>query len=65
MQMNSTASAVKDRSMYTVVFAGGVILAISFGVRSVFGGIVEPLSNEFFDGKIQIFSLSIAIQNLV
>lgn len=49
----------------TIVMAGGIILALSFGVRSVFGGIVEPISNDLFGGKVEIFSLSIAIQNLV
>lgn len=48
-----------------ILLAGGVILALSFGVRSIFGGIVEPVSNELFEGKVQIFSLSIAIQNLI
>ncbi|HEY8604483.1 MFS transporter [Tsuneonella suprasediminis] len=51
--------------MLPVILAGGVILALAFGVRSVFGGIVEPLSNDLFSGRIEIFSLSIAIQNLV
>lgn len=41
------------------------MLALSFGVRAVFGGVVEPLSNELFGGSIEVFSLSIAIQNLV
>lgn len=49
----------------TIVIAGGIVLALSFGVRAVFGGIVEPLSDDLFDGRIEIFSLSIAIQNLV
>ncbi|MEP0520144.1 MAG: MFS transporter [Hyphomicrobiales bacterium] len=52
-------------SINTIVIAGGIVLALSFGVRSMFGGIVVPLSDELFDGRIEIFSLSIAIQNLV
>ncbi len=51
--------------MLPIIFAGGMILVMAFGVRAIFGGIVEPLSQELFDGKIEIFSLSIAIQNLV
>ncbi|MGF1525407.1 MAG: MFS transporter [Candidatus Competibacterales bacterium] len=51
--------------MAIIVFAGGLILAISFGVRSVFGGFVDPLSNDLFGGSVEVFSLSIAIQNLV
>ena len=54
-----------SRDMVTIVVAGGIVLALSFGVRSVFGGVVEPLSNDLFDGRIEVISLSIAIQNLV
>ncbi len=48
-----------------IVVAGSIVLALAFGVRSVFGGIVEPLSEDLFGGRIEIFSLSLAIQNLV
>ena len=48
-----------------IILAGGIVLALSFGVRSVFGGVVEPLSRELFGGAIEVFSFSIAIQNLV
>lgn len=54
-----------NRDAMTIVIAGGIILSLSFGVRSIFGGVVEPISNDLFGGKIEIFSLSIAIQNLV
>ena len=54
-----------SRDMVTIVVAGGIVLALSFGVRSVFGGVVEPLSNDLFGGRIEVISLSIAIQNLV
>ncbi len=54
-----------NQGMMPIVLAGGVVLALAFGVRAVFGGVVEPLSNELFGGRIEIFSLSIAIQNLV
>lgn len=61
----ATAATQHHQSIKAIVIAGGVILALSFGVRSMFGGIVVPLSNELFGGRIEIFSLSIAIQNLV
>ncbi|GAB5470722.1 MAG: MFS transporter [Rhodospirillales bacterium] len=48
-----------------ILTAGSIVLALAFGVRSVFGGVVEPVSNELFGGRIEVFSLSIAIQNLV
>jgi len=63
--MANTATNAGFRSINTIVLAGGIILALSFGVRSVFGGIVEPVSNDLFGGRIEVFSLSIAIQNLV
>ncbi len=53
------------RDGLVIVVAGGIVLALSFGVRSVFGGVVEPLSAELFGGRIEVFSLSIALQNLV
>jgi len=63
---NTANTAPTDlRSINTIVLAGGIILALSFGVRSVFGGVVEPVSNDLFGGRIEVFSLSIAIQNLV
>ena len=61
----STPGSNVDRSTLVIVVAGGIVLALSFGVRSVFGGVVEPLSEDLFGGRIEIFSLSIAIQNLV
>ena len=65
MTTGTKATLRADRDTITIVIAGGVVLALSFGVRSVFGGVVQPLSNELFDGRIEVFSLSIAIQNLV
>ncbi|MBL7251434.1 MFS transporter [Alloalcanivorax sp. C16-2] len=53
------------RDIRAIVLAGGVVLALAFGVRAVFGGVVQPLSDELFGGRIEVFSLSIAIQNLV
>ena len=56
---------MRKQPINTIIVAGGIILALSFGVRSVFGGFVEPISNDLFGGRIEIISLSIAIQNLV
>jgi MFS family permease len=55
----------ESRETRAIVLAGGIVLALAFGVRAVFGGIVEPLSNDLFGGRIDIFSFSIALQNLV
>ncbi|MYZ46398.1 MFS transporter [Propylenella binzhouense] len=65
MTANSTTIGSDHRGGLTIVLAGSVVLALAFGVRAVFGGIVQPLSNDLFDGRIEVFSLSIAIQNLV
>ncbi|MBB5320767.1 MFS transporter [Marinobacter oulmenensis] len=51
--------------MMAIMIAGGIVLALAFGVRAIFGGVVQPLSSELFGGRIEIFSISIAIQNLV
>ncbi|MEL6316590.1 MAG: MFS transporter, partial [Pseudomonadota bacterium] len=52
-------------SMAVIIAAGAVVLALSFGVRSIFGGVLDPVSQDLFDGRLEVFSLSIAIQNLV
>lgn len=59
------AFSLDRQSIHTIMIGGGIILALSFGIRSIFGGIVVPISNDLFDGRIEVFSLSIAIQNLV
>ena len=65
MANTATASTQNSQPINTIVIAGGVILALSFGVRSVFGGVVEPISNDLFNGGIEVISFSIAIQNLI
>ncbi len=61
----ATSTTHDNRGPMVIVIAGGIVLALSFGVRAVFGGVVEPLSKDLFGGSIDVFSLSIAIQNLV
>ncbi|NJN47881.1 MAG: MFS transporter [Candidatus Competibacteraceae bacterium] len=58
-------SSSESRSMAVIVFAGGLILALSFGIRSVFGGFLDNLSNDLFGGRVEVLSFSIAIQNLI
>lgn len=65
MKTDAPMTDGENRDTRTIVLAGGVVLALAFGVRSVFGGVVEPLSNDLFDGRIDVFSFSIALQNLV
>ncbi|MFK7944064.1 MAG: MFS transporter, partial [Paracoccaceae bacterium] len=47
-----------------IIAAGAVVLSLSFGIRSVFGVMLDPIS-ETFQWPREIFSLSIAISNLV
>jgi MFS family permease len=63
--MKSKALCKGSNDTVIIVTAGSVVLALAFGVRAVFGGVIQPLSDDLFAGRIQIFSLSIAIQNLV
>ncbi len=48
----------------TVIAAGSLVLGLSFGARSVFGIVLEPVSAEHGWPR-EVFSLSIAIQNVV
>ena len=47
-----------------IIAAGATIVALSFGVRSTFGVVLDPMSSEFGWPR-EIFSLSMAVQNLV
>lgn len=47
-----------------IIIAGSIVLSISFGVRSVFGVMLDPISSEFGWPR-EIFSLSMAIQNIM
>ena len=47
----------------TVLVAGSLILAISFGQRSGFGLFLQPVTNELGWGR-EVFSIAVAIQNL-
>ncbi|MBX2853457.1 MAG: MFS transporter [Rhodobacteraceae bacterium] len=65
MNVAKAQPAADTQSMAVIIGASAMILALSFGVRSVFGGVVGPISDELFNGRVEIFSLSLAIQNLV
>jgi MFS family permease len=47
-----------------VILAGGLVLALSFGGRSIFGVVLDPISAEHGWPR-EVFSLSIALQNVV
>ncbi len=64
LQAPRTTSRDDAANMAVIIGAGAAVLALSFGVRAVFGGVLEPLSTEFGWAR-EVFSLSLAIQNLV
>lgn len=47
-----------------IIMAGATILSLSFGIRSVFGVMLDPISDTFGWPR-EVFSLSMAIQNIV
>lgn len=47
-----------------IIAAGSVVLTLSFGVRSVFGIMLDPIS-ETFQWPREVFSLSMALTNIV
>lgn len=47
-----------------IILAGSVILTLSFGIRSVFGVLLDPISDGFGWPR-EIFSLSMAISNIM
>jgi len=52
------------RSPLTVLVCGCLIMCISFGIRAGFGLFMQPISVEHAWGR-EVFSLSIALQNLM
>lgn len=52
------------RETLVIMAAGAVVLALSFGVRSIFGIVLDPMSSEFGWPR-ETFSLALAMQNLV
>jgi len=54
----------RHSSTTVIIAAGSIVLALSFGARSVFGVMLDPISDTF-DWPREVFSLSLAIQNLV
>jgi MFS family permease len=52
------------RTPTMVLWVGGIILAISFGVRHTFGIFLQPMSLDNNWGR-EVFALSLAVQNIV
>lgn len=47
-----------------IIAAGGIVVALSFGARSIFGVVLDPISDTYGWPR-EVFSLSIALQNIV
>jgi MFS family permease len=56
--------SVDWRTPTMVLWVGGIILAISFGVRHTFGIFLQPMSLDNNWGR-EVFALSLAVQNIV
>lgn len=64
MAEQATGARARD-SILPIMIACAVTLALAFGLRQVFGVFMKPISNDLFAGEIGVFSLSLAVQNLV
>ena len=47
-----------------IMLSAAALVSVTFGVRQVFGLFLVPISTAL-DGGVQIFSLAIAVQNLI
>ncbi len=56
--------ATNWRTPAVVILCGGIILTLSMGIRHAFGLLLQPMSADFGWGR-EVFSLAIALQNLV
>jgi len=56
--------SVDWRTPTMVLWVGGIILAISFGVRHTFGIFLQPMSLDNNWGR-EVFALSLAVQNII
>lgn len=59
------ATPTRDGNSLTVIIAAGAfVLALSFGVRAIFGVVLDPLS-ESLNWPRETFAFSLALQNIV
>lgn len=62
--MNSPTSAPNWRTPFVILLAGTTIVFLSLGARMTFGLWMPDASNDLFGGRIEVLSLSIALQSL-
>ena len=64
MTATSGSQDYNMRLAYIALICGGIIGALSFGIRSGFGVFLPPITAEFGIGR-EVFAFSLAIQNLI
>jgi len=62
--MPSMSSSTTQFRWVMIMLSAAALVSVTFGVRQVFGLFLVPISTTL-DGGIQIFSLAIAVQNLI
>ena len=62
--MSTPASAPNWRTPFVILLAGTTIVFLSLGARMTFGLWMPDASNDLFGGRIEVLSLSIALQSL-
>ena len=62
--MNTPTSAPNWRTPFVILLAGTTIVFLSLGARMTFGLWMPDASNDLFGGRIEVLSLSIALQSL-
>jgi len=63
-EMPSMSSTTPKFRWVMIMLSAAALVSVTFGVRQVFGLFLVPISAAL-DGGIQIFSLAIAVQNLI
>ena len=64
MSGTSESQDYNMRLAYIALLCGGIIGALSFGIRSGFGVFLPPIKAELGVGR-EIFAFSLALQNLI
>ena len=62
--LRTTVDPMRNKTILLVVLAGALIVAISMGTRQSFGLFLQPITGSLGIGR-ELFSLSMAIQNLI
>ncbi len=64
MSQTTADNGVNMRLAYIALICGGIIGALSFGIRTGFGLFLEPITADLGTGR-EVFAFSLALQNLI